>query len=271
MPNGPVTLEHLVGETTAFVDPWRIPDLAPTGLQVRGRPDDIEIDVRRVALAVSTTVGVIEAAADWGAQLLLCHHGMFWGTTRPGYDAATDAARPWDLRRADLLRSRGLSLAAYHLPLDAHAEIGNNVELARRLGLTVVACDLGAWPGTAARIGLRAEAARPMTAEALGHRVAGAFGGEPIVVPGKPDGIRTIGIVSGGATREIYEIIGLGLDAYLCGEGEVWSWNLALEAGVTLVVMGHHRSERYGIQALGGWLKRRFGVETRFFDEANPF
>lgn len=266
-----VTLEYLIGETTAFVDPWGIPDLAPTGLQVRGRPDGIEIDVQRVALAVSTTAGVIAAAANWGAELLLTHHGMFWGSTRSGYDPATDVARTWDLQREALLRSHGVSLAAYHLPLDAHAEIGNNVELARRLGLTVVAGDLGDWPGTAARIGLRAELAEPMTAEAFGRRVADVFGGEPIVVPGRPDGIRTIGIISGGATREIYGIIDLGLDAYLSGEAEVWSWNLALEAGVTLIVMGHHRSERYGVQALGGWLGRRFGVETRFFDEDNPF
>ena len=271
MSRGTVTLEHLIGETTGFVDPWGIPDLAPTGLQVRGQPDGVGIDVRRVALAVSTTVAVIEAAAEWGAQLLVCHHGMFWGSTRPGYDPATDIARPWDLRRADLLRSHGMSLAAYHLPLDAHAEVGNNIELARLLGLTATAGDLGSWPGTAARIGLRAESDSPETAESLGRRVAAAFGGEPIVVPGKPDGIRTVGIISGGATREIYEIIDRGLDAYLCGEAEVWSWNLALEAGVTLIVMGHHRSERHGVQALGGWMERRFGVETRFFDEPNPF
>ena len=271
MPRRNVTLEHLIGETTAFVDPWGIPDLAPTGLQVRGQSDDVEIDIRKVALAVSTTVGVIEAAAAWGAQLLVCHHGMFWGSTRPGYDPATDVARPFDLKREALLQSHNLSLAAYHLPLDAHAELGNNVELARRLGLTVVAGDLGRWPGTKTRIGLRAELAEPATATELGRRVADTFGGEPVVVPGKPDGIRTIGVISGGATREIYDIIDLGLDAYLCGEGEVWSWNLALEAGVTLIVMGHHRSERYGIQALGGWLERRFGVATRFFDEPNPF
>lgn len=271
MTRGTVTLERLIDGTTSFVDPWGIPDLAPTGLQVRGLPDDDEIDIERVALAVSTTAGVIEAAAEWGAQLLVCHHGMFWGSTRPGYDAAIDVARPFDLRRADLLRSHELSLAAYHLPLDAHTEIGNNVELARRLGLMVEASDLGAWPGTTASIGLRAMTAQPLSAQELGWRVAEAFGGEPIVVPGKPDGIHTIGIMSGGATREVYEIIDLGLDAYLSGEGEVWSWNLALEVGVTLIVMGHHRSERYGVQALGGWLERRFGVETRFFDEPNPF
>lgn len=271
MPQGTVTLEHLIEATTAFVDPWAIHDLAPTGLQVRGAPEGVRVDVNRVALAVSTTAAVIDSAAEWGAQLLVAHHGMFWGTTRPTYDAATDPARPWDLRRLERLLSHGLSLAAYHLPLDAHAEIGNNAELARRLGLTVVASDLGGWPGTTAPLGLRATTAEPLNADELGRRVARAFDADPIVIPGKPGGIRTIGIMSGGATREIHEIIDLGLDAYLSGEGEVWSYDLALEAGVTIVVMGHHRSERYGVQALGGWLGRRFGLETRFFDEPNPF
>ncbi len=271
MPLGTVTLEHLIEATTAFVDPWAIHDLAPTGLQVRGVPEGVRVDVNRVALAVSTTAAVIDAAAEWGAQLLVAHHGMFWGTTGPTYDAAADPARPWDLRRVERLRSHGLSLAAWHLPLDAHAEIGNNAELARLLGLTVVASDLGAWPGTTAPLGLRATAAGPLTADELRTRVVRAFGCEPIVIAGKPDEIRRIGIMSGGATREIYEIIDLGLDAYLSGEGEVWSYDLALEAGVTIVVMGHHRSERYGVQALGGWLGRRFGLETRFFDEPNPF
>lgn len=270
MPRGTVPLDELIGATTAFVDPWDIHDLAPTGLQVRDGPDDVPVPVRRVALAVSTTTGVIRAAADWGAELLLCHHGMFWGTTREDYDPATDTARPYDLARVELLQTLGLSLAAYHLPLDAHAEVGNNVELARRLGLTVVASDLGSWPGTRAALGVRAATA-PISADELGRRVATAFDVSPIVIAGKPEGISQIGIVSGGATRMIHDVIDLGLDAYLTGEGEVWSYDLALDAGVTLVVMGHHRSERYGVQALGAWLGRRFGLETRFFDEPNPF
>ena len=271
MARGTVPLDALIEATTAFVDPWRIHDLAPTGLQVRGVPEGVPVTVRRVALAVSTTAGVIRTAADWGAELLLCHHGMFWGTTRESYDPATDPARSYDLGRVDLLRSLGLSLAAYHLPLDAHAEVGNNVELARRIGMTVVGSDLGGWPGTRASLGVRAAPMTPISAEELARRVATAFGVDPIVVAGKPDGIERIGIVSGGATRMLHDVIDLGLDAYLTGEAEVWSWDLALDAGITLVVIGHHRSERYGVQALGGWLGRRFGLETRFFDEPNPF
>ena len=271
MPRGTVALEPLVAAMTAFVDPWRIPDLAPTGLQVRGAAADVPVIVRRVALAVSATSEAIRAAAAWDADLLLTHHGMFWGTTRPGYDPATDPARPYDLARVDLLRASGLSLASYHLPLDAHAEVGNNVEVARRLGLRVVASDLGGWPGTTAPLGIRAEPPAPLSAAGLGERARAVFDAEPVVVSGKPEGIERIGILVGGATRQLYEAIDLGLDAYVTGEGELWSYDLALQAGITLVVVGHHRSERYGIIALGAWLDRRFGLETRFFDEPNPF
>lgn len=271
MPTTTVPLEALIAGTTAFVDPWAILDLAPTGLQVRGRPDGEPIAVRRVALAVSTTLAVIDQAAAWGAELLLCHHGMFWGTTRPGYAAGADPARLWDQRRVDRLREHGLSLAAYHLPLDAHAEVGNNVEIARRLGLRVEAGDIGPWPGTRATLGVRAVATPPVSAAELGARAAAITGTDPVVIAGRPEGIERVGIVSGGATRLVYDLIDRGSDAFVSGEGELWAYNLVREAGLTLVVLGHHRSERFGVMALGRWLERRFGVETRFFDEDNPF
>ncbi len=271
MPRQRVSLNHLVAATNVFVDPWRIPDLAPTGLQVRARPDTDPVPVKRVALGVSATTDVISRAGEWEAELLVTHHGMFWGSTRPGYDPTTDPARPWDDRRVALLRQHGVSLASWHIPLDAHAEIGNNVELARRLGLTIMAQDYGAWPGTTAMLGVRAAPPTGISAAELGHRATAAFGQSPIVVPGRPEGIRSVGIVSGGATRMIHEVIDLGLDAWVCGEAELWSYDLALDAGLTLIVTGHHVSERYGVQALGSWLTRRFAVEVRFFDEPNPF
>ena len=266
-----VPLDHLIAATNAFVDPWRIPDLAPTGLQVRSRRADPERPIRRVALGVSATTDVINQAGAWGAELLVTHHGMFWGSTRPGYDAEADPARPWDERRVALLGKHNLSLAAWHIPLDAHGEIGNNVELARRLGLTVTAQDFGSWSGTNACLGVRGATASPLTADELGTLAEEAFGVAPLVVPGRRSDIRSVGFVSGGATRMIHDVIALGLDAWVCGEAELWSYDLALDAGLTLIVIGHHASERYGVQALGGWLERRFGVETRFFDEPNPF
>lgn len=268
MTTSPVPLDQFIAETNAFVDPWRIPDLAPTGLQVRAAADDDPVPVRRVALAVSATWDMIRAADGWGAPVLLTHHGMFWGTTRPTYDPARDPARPWDEARVALLREYGVSLASWHLPLDAHAEIGNNAMLAR---LRPVALDFGVWPGTNVALGLHAEAPGALSALELAQRAEHVLGSSPIVIAGKPDGIRSVGIVSGGGARDLYEAIDRGLDAFITGEGELWAYDLARDAGVTLLVLGHHASERYGIQALGAWAGRRFGVETRFFDESNPF
>lgn len=266
-----VPLDQFITEANAFVDPWRIPDLAPTGLQVRAAADDDPVPLQRVALAVSATRDMIQAAAGWDAQLLLTHHGMFWGTTRPTYDPASDPAQRFDQARVGLLRDHGLSLASWHLPLDAHAEIGNNAMLARLLELRPIAMDFGIWPGTNVALGLRAETTAAISALELAQRAEQALGSSPVVIAGKPDVIRSVGIVSGGGARNVYEAIGRGLDGFITGEGELWAYDLARDAGITLLVLGHHASERYGVQALGAWAQRRFGVETRFFDEANPF
>lgn len=266
-----VSLDSLLAELDRYVDPERLPDYAPTGLQVRARPNGVTIPVQRVALAVSATQAAIRAAAAWNAELLLTHHGLFWGTTDPEYDPATDVARPYDDARAELLRSLGVSLAAYHLPLDAHPEVGNNIELVRRLGLDVEAYNLFPVEGTSAHLGLTARSARPLTAAELKGRAESAFEVPIWMVPGKPDEIERIGIVSGGGTRAIYEAIEQGCDAFVTGEGREWAYGLAHEAGITLIVLGHHASERYGVQALGGWISRRTNLAVRFFDEPNPF
>ena len=271
MTASPVPLDQFIREANAFVDPWRIPDLAPTGLQVRAAADDDPVPLQRVALAVSATRDMIRVAADWSAQLLMTHHGLFWGTTRATYDSTHDPARPFDQARVGLLRDHGVSLASWHLPLDAHAEIGNNAMLARLLGLRPIAMDLGVWPGTNVALGLRAETTAAISARELAQRAEQALGSPPVVIAGKPDDIQSVGVVSGGGARSLYEAIDHGLDAFITGEGELWAYDVARDAGITLLVLGHHASERYGVQALGAWAERRFGVETRFFDEANPF
>lgn len=266
-----VSLDALMADLDRYVDPHQLPDYAPTGLQVRAKPNEEPIQVERVALAVSATQAAIRAAAEWGAELLLTHHGLFWGTTDPEYDPEVDVARPFDEARVELLRTLGVTLAAYHLPLDAHTEVGNNVELARRLTLDVEAFDLFPMEGTEAHLGLTARPVRPLTAEELKGRAESAFEVPVWVVPGKPDDIQRIGIVSGGATRTMYEAIEKGCDAFVTGEGREWAYGLAYEAGITLLVLGHHASERYGVQALGAWIARRTNLAVRFFDEPNPF
>lgn len=258
-------LSDLAESLDRYVDPRRIPDFAKTGLQVA--PEGTEPVVERVALGVSANLELFEAAAGWGAQAVLVHHGLFWESEDP----ENDPSRAFDARRAAVLRERGLALLAYHLPLDAHPEVGNNAEIARRLGLEVASFDFGDLPGTEAKIGLVARSSPPVKIEEMIDRIGRVFGRTPNVIAAGPPRIGTMAIVSGGGAGEIYAAIARGLDAYLTGEGREWLPAIAREGGITFFAAGHHASEVFGVQALGRWIETTFGIETRFFPQANPF
>ena len=233
----------------------RFRDYGPIGLQVAGRAD-----VGRVALAVSSTLEVFEAAEEYEADMLVVHHGLFWdGDSR----VVDDLMR----RRLETLFRAGITLAAYHLPLDAHHELGNNAQLARVLGVTVEDWFL---EDRGAPIALHGRFHEALTPSALATRVQGETGRAPLVFPGGPDPIRTIGICSGGAARGIRAAAALGLDAWLTGEPSEDSRALAAELGVSLIAAGHYATETFGVRAVGRELERRFGVETSFIDVANP-
>lgn len=253
---------ELADALTAYVDPSAITDFAVTGLQVEGtRP------VTRLAVAVSANMRSFEDAAGWDADAILVHHGLFWESEDP----ENDPARPIDERRAAFLRERGMSLLAYHLPLDGHPEVGNNAEIARALGLSSPSFDFALMPETDIGIGLVAIAEPPISVGDLIARAEALFGQPPLVVPAGPDPVRTVAILSGGGASYAYEAIARGVDAYLTGEGREWTPALAREAGLTYIAVGHHASETAGVQSLARWAADRFGVETRFFPQENPF
>ncbi len=262
MPTMP--LDDLIAALDGYVDPNRIPDFAPTGLQVRGAEAPT---VTKVALGVSANLALFRDAAAWGAELVLTHHGMFWATEDP----ELDPARRFDEARAAFLRERGMSLAAYHLPLDAHLEVGNNAELARLLGLEVVAFDFGDLPETAVKVGLTARAEPSVARDELVARTERLVAGPVHLIPAGPETIHTVAIVSGGGTGELYVAIERGVDLYLTGEGREWAPAVAREAGINFLVIGHHASEVFGVQALGRVIEARFGLQTRFFPQDNPF
>jgi len=259
-----MALDDLIAELNGYVDPNRLPDFAPTGLQVRGSEDAV---VTKVALGVSANLTLFQEAAAWGAELVLTHHGMFWEVEEPNLDPA----RRFDEARAAFLRERGVSLAAYHLPLDAHPEIGNNAELARLLGLEIVGFDFGDLPETEVKVGLTARAEPPVARDEFVARAERVVGGPVHLIPGGPATIRTVAIISGGGTGELYEAVARGLDLYLTGEGREWAPAVAREAGINFLVVGHHASEVFGVQALGRVIEARFGLQTRFFPQENPF
>jgi dinuclear metal center YbgI/SA1388 family protein len=251
-----VDRDTLVDHLDELLDAPAFADYGPNGLQVPGARG-----IDALATGVSAGLELFERAAAIGAQLVLCHHGLFW-------DGAPRALSEPMARRLRVLLEHDMGLAAYHLPLDAHPELGNNALLADALGVT----DRAPFAEHKGRsIGVRgAFAGGGMPAGELVERVRTACGRSPLHFAGGPDTVRTIGIVSGGAARQVSEAIALGLDAYLTGEPTESVMTEALEGGVHFLAAGHYATETFGIRALGEHLAQRFGLRHTFVDVPNP-
>ncbi len=246
-------------ELIAFLDdllesPGR-PDYGPNGLQVPGA-EEVEL----VVTGVSAHRELFEQAAAAGAQLVLCHHGIFWGEEAGPITEQLKA-------RLKLLFDNDMSLAAYHLPLDAHPEVGNNALICEGLGLEREA-PFGQAKG--APIGWVGTAADPLSIDELVERSTGLFGSAPLVFDSGPAEIRRVGIVSGGGSSILEDAIALGLDAYVTGEPTEHVMADAREGGIHFLAGGHYASETFGIRRLGELLAERFEVEHRFIEVPNP-
>lgn len=230
-------------------------DYAPNGLQVEGtRP------VRRLVSGVTACQALLDEAVQRDADAVLVHHGYFWKNE----DARVTGMKAQRLRT---LLSRGMSVFAYHLPLDAHQSLGNNACLARDLGLTVT--DTFAT-GTDRPLGMVGEAPEPLTLSAFADRVARALGREPVAVPGGSHAIRRLAWCSGGGQGFIDHVATLGVDLYLSGEISEPTVHTARECGLHYVAAGHHATERGGARALGEHLAERFHLEHVFVDIDSP-
>ncbi len=239
-----------------FLDIARFRDLAPNGMQVIGKPR-----VRRVALGVSANLALIEAAAAKKADMLICHHGLF--TDR---DPRPILAR--EKRRLKALFDADMTLLGYHLPLDAHPEVGNNVQWLRRLGFGVESLDFAVWQGQAiGAIGV--VEGEPPTLDALVEQVAAIAGAAPRVYAFGPERIARLAVSTGAAPGSLVEAITRGCDAYLTGETSEGTQALASEGAANFIAAGHYNTERLGVQALGELLRDRFGVETFFIEVSN--
>lgn len=226
-------------------------DYGPNGLQVEGRAE-----VRRIVSGVTASRALIEAAIADGADTILVHHGLFWR----GQDGRLTG---WLKERVALLLANGINLFAYHLPLDAHAEFGNNAQLGTRLGLVADA-----------RFGEQALGfigpAFDVTAQTLSARVTQALGRTPLLLPGDGRTLRRIGWCTGGAQGYFEAAIAAGADAFLTGEVSEPQAHLARETGVAFLACGHHATERYGVPALAAHVAERFGLEHRYIEIENP-
>ena len=227
-------------------------DYCPNGLQVEGR-----VEVRRIATAVTASQFMLDAAIAWGADALLVHHGYFWRSE----DATITGIKK--RRIAELLRN-DMSLLAYHLPLDAHPDLGNNAQLGKLLGLDMqgrfgeqdIAC-LGALSPS-------------QTLAQFAAWIGDKLQRDPQVIGDGAKNIRKVAWCSGGAQGYFEAAIAQGADAYITGEISEQNFHLAQESGVAFIAAGHHATERHGIRALGEHLAVRFGLEHRFFDQDNP-
>lgn len=240
-------------ELTAYLDDYLcirdVPDYpsAYNGLQIEG-PED----VRRVAVAVDACLYTIEQAVSAAADLLVVHHGLFWGSTAPVTGAY--------YRRLAALIKGNLALYSCHLPLDAHPEVGNNAVLARMLGLNPDG-KFGEHDGY--RIGVTARAGITLTD--LAGRVERALGVTPLVIPAGPETVRIAGIITGGAGTWIDQAAAAGVDTFVTGEGPHHTYFEAEERGINLIYAGHYATETVGVRALAEHMER-LGLDCSFID-----
>ncbi len=249
-------LNEIIAVLDELLDAPSFTDFGPNGLQVEGGPA-----VTRLVSGVSASRELFERANELGAELILVHHGLFWD----GEDVRIIGARRERLR---VLLTAGISLAAYHLPLDAHPTLGNNVLIAAGIGATPTA----AFAPVAGRpVGWIAsfDGAGIPRAELVG-RLATLTGREPIAFLEGPEAVRRVGIVSGGGGRNVHDAISAQLDAFITGEPEEWARAVAREAAISFLAGGHHATETFGVRALGELLAERFGIEHHYVEIDNP-
>lgn len=243
-------LEAVVAHCEAVLKPGEFVDYdrAHNGLQVSNAGG-----VTRIAAAVDASMATVRMAAEAGAQLLVVHHGLFWGSTVP-----------WTGRRYDLLKlliEKDMAVYSMHLPLDAHPRFGNSARLAKALGMRALR-PFFHHKGKA--IGWKGE--MRIAREELGVRLGGVLGRPPVLLPGGGETCRRIGICTGGAGAELGLAAAEGVDTFITGEGPHWTHALAEDAGINVFYGGHYATETFGVKALAEELSRRFRVPWVFLD-----
>src|SRR5881296_2588830 len=243
-------LVELAGYLDTYLRVADVPDApaALNGLQLANAGD-----VTRVAAAVDLCEATVRMAAEQGSDLLLVHHGLFWGGLKPLTGPA--------YRRVAGLMKKNIALYSAHLPLDLHPDVGNNAVLARQLGVTVRG---GFGEEYGVQIGVWGELDAPRGA--LPQKLAAALGAPPRVMPFGPEPVRRVGIVTGGAGSMIGQARATGLDTYITGEGAHHTFFDAEELGVNVFYAGHYATETIGIKALAEHLCAKFGLPWTFLD-----
>lgn len=242
-------LKELVSHLDTFLSVSAFPDYCPNGLQVEGHPR-----IQKIGVAVSASVQAIKEAIERKVDVLIVHHGIFW--KNDAYPVVGTLKE-----KLKLLLDHGISLLAYHLPLDGHPEIGNNWKAARDLG----------WENLEpfGTIGVKGTFA-PKTMKSFQSELETYYGHQAFVAGGKKT-IASAALISGGAYKELSNAAGSGVDAFITGNFDEPAWWIAQEENIAFFALGHTATERIGVRELGLHLRQRFGITTDFIDLPNPF
>lgn len=233
------------------IDAMRGDDPSKNGIQVQRR----EADVTRVAVSVDASMETFRRAAEWGAHLLLVHHGLFWGHETPITGSHYERIR--------YLIENDMALYAVHLPLDMHPELGNNAQMARALGLLEVT-PFGSYHGST--IGVAGRMPEPADVGTVCDMLFGSRSDVLSILPFGPRRVETVAVVSGGAPKLVSEAIAKNIDLFITGDASHTIYHEALEGGTNIVFGGHYLTEVWGVRALGARLEAELDLETTFVD-----
>lgn len=249
-----LTRDSLLAFLNETLKPERIKDYCPNGLQVEGK-----MQINRIITGVTASQALIDSAIEQKADALLVHHGYFWR----GEDPRVVGMRK---RRLQALLKHDINLFAYHLPLDIHPQLGNNVQLAKLLEIEV---EGGLDPNDPQSVAMRGHFKLPLLADELTARITQRLGRRPLVeAHGGP--IRTLAWCTGGGQSFIEQAAAQGVDAFISGEVSEQTIHVARECGIQFFAAGHHATERYGVKALGECIAQQWAVDVRFMDIDNP-
>jgi len=246
--------QELLDYLDDFLNTKSFSDYGPNGLQVEGQED-----IRRVVTAVSASIELFQRAIELEADTIIVHHGIIWDSERLVYRGSYK-------QRVKLLLEKNINLLAYHLPLDAHPEIGNAAQMAKLLGLSDCVSFgeyRGSWIGIKGRI-------IPTPAEEFFSSIREKINPAAVIFPFGPLKIEQIGIISGGAPKEIRQAVADKLDLFLTGEASEFVMHYAKEEKIHFVAAGHYATECFGIRALGEHIREKFSIKVDFIDIPNP-
>lgn len=249
------SLSEIVNYTDQLLEIERFKDYCPNGLQVEGKAE-----VKHIVAGVTASQALLDAAITAKADAILVHHGYFWKNE-------PDEIIGIKKRRIQTLLEHDISLLAYHLPLDAHAVYGNNVQLAEILDFTIEG-RLGDDPEQ--QLIFKGELTVEKPAKQLCKLIHQRLGREPLHIPGEAQPISTVAWCTGAAQGFIQHAINAGVDAYITGEVSESTVHIARENGIHFFSAGHHATERFGIQALAEHLGQQFEITHQFIDIDNP-